>query len=305
MIGGPRQRRQALLAAALGAAAATAQAGLPRLCSQAAPLSVAQQDQRLQLAAQVRHELQAAGATVALIARSGVDLARFGLRYSHAGVALRDNPHLPWSVRQLYYACDEGRPRLFDQGLAGFVLAADDVPETAHVTLLLLPAEAAQPVQAAALDARLPLRLLAAQYSANAYAFALRYQNCNQWLAELLAVAWGGLGTEARRADAQRWLQQQAYAPQRIQLPSPLWVPLAWLLPMLHVDDHPAADLEAAQMHISMPDSVLGFAQQRLPAAQRIELCHDARQIVVRRNGPPLGPGCEAAAGDEVRALNP
>ncbi len=292
-----------LLTAALLVAAGTAQAGLPPLCTQAAPLTAAQQDQRLRLAAQVRHELQAAGAAAALIARSGVDLARFGLRYSHAGLALRDNPHAPWSVRQLYFACDEGRPRLFDQGLAGFVLAADGVPATAHVSLLLLPPEAAHLVQTAALDAALPLRLLSARYSANAYAFGLPYQNCNQWLAELLAVAMGGLGTQASRADAQQWLKDEGYEAQRIELPSPLWVPLAWLLPLLHVDDHPAADLEAARMHISMPDSVLAFAHRRLPAAQRIELCHDAQQIVVRRNGPPFGAGCQAAAGDEVHAF--
>jgi hypothetical protein len=285
-------------------AAAVAHAGALRLCEREQALSTAQQDRRLRLAAQVRHELTAAGATVALIARSGVDLSRFGLRYSHSGLTLRDNPNTPWSVRQLYYDCQQARPRLFDQGLAGFVLAADDVPATAHVTLLLPPPEAAQALRTTALDPGVPLRLLAARYSANAYAFSLRYQNCNQWLAELLAVALGGLGPDASRADAQRWLQQAAYEPQAVRLPSPLWVPLAWLLPLLHVDDHPPADLEAPLMRISMPDSVLAFAQARLPAARRIELCHDARHIVVRRDGSPLGPGCDADRdGDEVTPL--
>ena len=44
----------------------------------------------LRFAAAVREALAAAGTPAALIARSGTDLSRFGLRYSHAGVALAD-----------------------------------------------------------------------------------------------------------------------------------------------------------------------------------------------------------------------
>jgi hypothetical protein len=46
-------------------------------------------------------------------------------------------------------------------------------------------------LQAAALDTPLALQLLGGSYSANAHAFSTRYQNCNQWVAELLAEAWG------------------------------------------------------------------------------------------------------------------
>jgi hypothetical protein len=130
-----RTARWAALAAAalaLCCAAGAAQAASAALqyCDRAATASAAQQDALLRLAALVRDELDASGARVALLARSGHDLTRFGQHYSHAGIGLRADAAAPWEVRQLYYACDERRGRLYDQGLAGFVLGADGAATT-------------------------------------------------------------------------------------------------------------------------------------------------------------------------------
>src|SRR5262245_10514393 len=97
------------LAAWLLAGATAAQAALTgvRYCDQPQPLSARQQDRLLQFAAVARRELEASGHGVALVARSGIDLSRFGVRYSHAGVSLKANANAPWSVRQLYFSCDE------------------------------------------------------------------------------------------------------------------------------------------------------------------------------------------------------
>jgi len=277
-----------------------AQAGVPRLCEQGVELSPQQKDRRLQLVAQLKQELQRSGQAVALVARSGVDLARFELRYSHAGIALRDSPNAPWSVRQLYYACDEQRPRLFDQGLAGFLLAADDLP-SAHVTLLLPPPDAAQALASAALDGTLALSLLAADYSANAFAFSTRYQNCNQWVAELLAAAWGpaqGSVGATTREQAQAWLQQRGYEPHRFE--GPPWLYLASLfVPRLHQRDHPEEDRAAARYRVSMPSSLEAFVRAQLPGTERIEFCQDDTRITVRRGWQPLGESCEPGPGDE------
>ena len=43
------------------------------------------------------------------------------------------------------------------------------------------------------------LALLGREYSANAYPFSPRYQNCNQWVAELLATAWRPAGAAGWR----------------------------------------------------------------------------------------------------------
>ena len=290
------------LAAALCVAAGSVQAGSVRLCEQGTELSADQKDRRLRLVAQLRQELDAADTPAVLIARSGVDLSRFALRYSHAGISLRHSPNTPWSVRQLYYACDEGKPRLFDQGLAGFLLAADDGPGV-HVSMVLLPAPESSALSATALDRTLALHLLAGTYSANAHAFSTRYQNCNQWVAELLAAAWGGLGSLPSREQAQGWLRAQDYQPHRFEVGSRLLAWLAQLVPLLHHDDHPATDVDAAVYRVSMPVALEAFVQRRVPGARRVELCHDERHIVVRQGWQPLGAGCEPGPGDRVIAF--
>lgn len=292
----------AALALALVGLAPPARAGATSgLCEQASHADLAQQDRRLRLAALLRQLLDSSGAEVALVARSGTDLARFGLRHSHAGLALQASPNTPWSVRQLYYACAEGQPRLFDQGLAGFVLAADAQP-VVHVSVLLMPAPEAAALAAAALHRPTALALLAPRYSANAYAFGTRYQNCNQWVAELLAAAWGGLGPTPDRAQAQQWLQVEGYAPHRFEA-HPLLALLARAVPLLHHDDHPADAAAAGVFAVSMPDAVRAFVQQRLPASRHLELCQDTRHVVLRRDGPPLDDRCEPAEGDETLPL--
>ena len=297
------------LAAALAALAALAamllatpaQAGSlpPRGCDRAVNVTATQQDRLLRFAGAVREALAASGAQAALIARSGTDLSRFGLRYSHAAVALADGLDTPWAVRQLYYACAEGQPRLFDQGLAGFVLGSDDA-DTGYVSLLLLPPDGAALLARAALDKPLALGLLNPQYSANAYPFSTRYQNCNQWVAELMAAALTGSTT---REDAQAWLRSAGYAPRPVQA-SP-WLMLAGrFVPWLHFDDHPGEQLDQGAVQTSLPDSLEAFALQRWPAARRIELCHGPQGIVQREGGTPLAAGCVAQAGDRVTALN-
>ena len=166
-----------------------AHAGLVAYCSEPAPLSAAQNDRLIRFGAIVKAELERSGGSVALIARSGLDLNRFGQRYSHAGVSLKTGPESPWAVRQLYLDCDERRPRLFDQGMAAFVLGGDE-PTLGYVSVLLLPPAPAAALESTALDNRHALALLGREYSANAYPFSPRYQNCNQWVAELLATAW-------------------------------------------------------------------------------------------------------------------
>jgi hypothetical protein len=298
--------RALLLAAALlaGTAACRAGSASPRLCDQSVAATARQQDRLLRFAAVVRSELEASGQGVALVARSGLNLDRFGVRYSHAGISLKASANAAWSVRQLYYACDERRPRLYDQGLPGFVLGTDDAA-LGYVSLVLLPPDEAAELERTALDKARALRLLAATYSANAYPFSLRYQNCNQWVMELLASAWGGLAdTESLRADAQRWLQQQGYVPSVIEVGSRLLMFIGGFIPWVHVDDHPEQDRFDLLYRISMPASIEAFVRERLPGAQRVEICHTERVIVVHRGWDSIATGCRAGVLDTVISLD-
>ncbi len=274
-----------------------------QFCDRPQVHDAAQQDRMLRFAAIVRAELEASGEEVALISRTGINLDRLGVRFSHSGVSLRRDGEVPWSVRQLYYACDERRPRLFDQGIAGFLFNTDD-PTSGHVSIVLLPPAAAGQLERTARDRQRALRLLAAQYSANAYPFSVRYQNCNQWVVELLAAAWADLPDGADLRDrAQRWLAENGYAPEPVVLDSHPMKFAAHFMPLIHLDDHPEDDRYGMQMRISLPQTIEAFVRQRLPQARRIEVCHDQHQAVVRTGWQPIAEGCRPAAGDRVIAL--
>jgi hypothetical protein len=297
--------RGVLLLAALcaGACGAQAASASQRFCDRPLTLSAQQQDRLLQVAAVVRRELEAAGQAVALISRSGLDLKRFGIRYSHAGLSLKDN-ETPWSVRQLYYACDERRPRLYDQGLAGFLFGTDD-PAVGYVSIVWMPAAQAAELERAAQDKARALRLIAGRYSANAYPFSLRYQNCNQWVAEMLATAWGGLADGADlRARAQTWLSSAGYAPPAVEVRSHAAMFAGAFVPLIHYDDHPVDDRYALRFHTSLPQALEDFVRARAPGARRVELCHDATRVVIHEGWDAVPDGCKPRPGDRVIALD-
>ena len=271
-------------------------------CDRAPELSAAAQDKLLRFAAVVRDALgEVAPDGLALISRSGLDVARFGIRHSHTAIAWRDAQGR-WQARQLYYACEEGRPRLYDQGLAGFVLGSDDAAE-GYVSIVVPPGDAARALRGAALDTPRALRLLAGTYSANAHPFSRRYQNCNQWVAELLADAWRPAGAaEDPRAEAQTWLAEAGYAPAPIRVAA--WQLLASaFVPLIHLDDHPEPDRAAATLHLSLPRSIEAFVRQRHPGSRRLALCHDGTQVVVRNGWTPLAEGCRPEGGDRAVVL--
>ena len=289
-----------LVLAAAALAAGPAWADSLRFCDRGSAMTAAQQDRLLRFAAVARQTLQESGAELALVARSGLDLSRFGLRYSHAGVSLKASDNGPWSVRQLYYACDEGRPRLYDQGMAGFVSGTDD-PSLGYLSILLLPAAESATLAGAAMDRPRALRLLSGSYSANAYAWSVRHQNCNQWVMELLATAWGALpDTPALRGQAQHWLAAQGFEPRPVPVGSHALMFAAHFVPWLHFDDHPPQDRFALQMRTVVPASIEAFVRARLPASRHVELCHDEHSIVVRHGGPPIADGCTPGPGDTV-----
>jgi hypothetical protein len=278
-----------------------------RFCDQPAELSADQKDQLFRFAAIIKTALEDSGQSLALISRSGLDLSRFGVRYSHAGLSLKASQNTPWSVRQLYYACDEKRPRVFDQGISGFLLGLND-PAIGYVSVVLLPAAQAAELERTVLDNRLALQLLSPTYSANAYPFSLSYQNCNQWVMEMLAAAWGRLGDTGEapdlRAQAQRWLKNQGYEPSVFNL---VWHPLMWLantIPWVHDDDHPPEDLAQTVFRVSMPESIETFVRAQVPGAERMEFCHSNRRVVMRRGWAPIADGCQPGAQDTVIALD-
>jgi len=291
------------LSALLALAGGVVHAASSQFCDRAKPLTARQQDRLLRFTAVVQEALSNTGSDAVLISRSGLDLSRFHIRYSHAAIAWKAADGT-WSARQLYYACDEGLPRLYDQGLAGFVMGIDD-SALGYVSIVALPSEAAQALRGAALDTPRALHLLAARYSANAYPFSLRYQNCNQWVMELLAVAWGELPDgDDLRERAQQWLREAPYKPEPVDVGSHALVFASSFVPLLHLDDHPQDDIYALKLRVSLPSTVEAFVREQRPGSERIELCHDSRQVVVHRGWEPVSDGCQPTGGDRVVLLD-
>jgi hypothetical protein len=286
-----------------GPAPVSVQASAAQFCDRPQVHDARKQDRILRFAAIVREQLDASGEEIALISRSGIDLRYLGIRFSHSGLSLKHGGDVPWSVRQLYYACDEGRPRLYDQGVAGFLFNTDE-PSIGYVSIVLLPRQEAMALQRAALDRPRALRLLAARYSANAFPFSTRYQNCNPWVVELMAAAWGSLADgDDLRERAQAWLAASGYAPPPIDIDSHPLKFAAGFMPLVHLDDHPEEDRYGLRFQVTMPTAIESFVRHRMPQAKRIELCHDENQVVIRQGWQSIAEGCRPAAGDRVVAL--
>jgi hypothetical protein len=279
-------------------------AGSLRFCDRPASLSLAQQDKLLRFSEVIKAELQTSGQSLALISRSGLDLSRFNTRYSHAGISLKDSQNTPWSIRQLYYACDEDKPKIFDQGMAGFVMGTDS-PKLGYISVVLLPDEAAKPLAIAALNNAHSLALLNATYSANAFAFAQKYQNCNQWIIEMMATSFGALGIDGNaRLRAQQWLRENEYLPSVMEVGSRFLMWMGAFISMIHSDDHPADDLARQQYQVTMPAAIEAFVFAKFPLAERVEFCHNEQHIVIHRGRTPVAEGCLPGEGDTVLAFN-
>jgi len=89
-----------------------------------------------------------------------------------------------------------------------------------------------------------------------------------------------------------------------VEVNSQFWMAVAHLVPWLTREGHPQEDLFALRFRISLPSSIERFVRQRVDGVRRIELCHDERQVVLRRDGASIERGCIAREGDELTPLD-
>ncbi|MBC5763529.1 DUF2145 domain-containing protein [Ramlibacter albus] len=153
----------------------------------------------------------ASGTQVVLLARTGQDLTKYGLRYSHMGIAYRTSGtdgSPAWRVLHKLNHCGTADAAIYRQGLAEFFL--DDLwrYEAAWVTP---PREMQAQVLALVADTPRSLQLHRKPYSIVSYAWGQRYQQSNQWAIETLAAA--AEPTIATREQAQAWLRFKGYEP--------------------------------------------------------------------------------------------
>lgn len=219
----------------------------------------------LRLASETRIVLEATGAAVVLVGRIGRDMSRYGLRYSHMGLALRDHPKGRWTIVHQLNHCGSDRSALFDEGLGNFFL--DDL--FAFESVVVAPSQTVQERLLRALDTPLATDLHEPRYSIIAYPSATSYQNSNQWVLEVLAAALASEGAVVNRAAAQTWLTGRGYTPSRIYVAPMERVGAGLFAANVRFDDHPEEARRSGHYHVVSADSVLAFLGRLDPRLRR------------------------------------
>jgi hypothetical protein len=258
----PRCARACLLACLLALAGPAARAGTA--CTGAA-LQPAEVRQAMDLAARVYAALDASGARVALVARAGQDLSRYGLRYSHMAFVWRDHPQGRWLVVHELNACGTAQSALFNDGLGNFFL--DKMYR--YEALILSPGE--QQALAGILATAAPQQLHDARYNLLAYPFAQRYQNSNQWVLETYAAAVSGQ-PDSSRAQAQAWLEAAGYRPITVEIDALTRLGARMFRANVAFDDQPFGRRMAGHIDTVTVESVRRFVRARDPLARELEL---------------------------------
>jgi hypothetical protein len=208
----------------------------------------------LDLALRTARALDASGADVVLVARVGQDLSRHGLRYSHAGWAVRESPGAPWRIVHKLNACGTSSAALYRQGLAEFFL--DDLH--AYEAGLAVPTPAVQvALKPVLLDNTRSAALHHAPYSMLAYPWAVRYQQSNQWALETLALAMEP--AVATREQAQGWLRLKGYTPTTVRVSAVTRLGARMTRANVEFDDHPGERRYAGRIDTVSVESIHDF----------------------------------------------
>jgi hypothetical protein len=244
------------LGLALGLALSTpARAG--RTCDEA-PLDAREAARSMDLALRTFQALDASGAQAALVARAGQDLSKYGLRYSHMGIAVRDHPDGRWTVVHELNECGTASSALYSEGLGNFFLSG----LFHYEAQLVIPSPAAQARLAELAKSRTARRLHEPRYSMLSYAYSTQYQNSNQWVLETLAAASAPPGQVETRDEAQAWLKQAGYAPITVYVPCVTRLGARLFRANVAFDDHPFGRRMAGQIDTVTTESIVRFVKQ-------------------------------------------
>ncbi|MEA9588642.1 DUF2145 domain-containing protein [Xanthomonas sp. WHRI 10064A] len=212
-------------------------------------------------------------AQVVLLARGGQDLSRYGLKHSHLAFALRDEDGL-WRVRHLLNRCKSDASQLYVEGLSNFV------GESALSSDLRvgIPTRAVQQRLHDLLsgNGNIAHRLHETRYSIVAYPFSTEYQNSNQWVLEVLAVA---LAAQAQppeliddRRKAQAWLRAARYHPSILHLDLRQRLGARFVAANAATSDHPAGERVSGNYSVVTVESVFDFLHQRDAVLQELSI---------------------------------
>jgi len=219
---------------------------------------------QMDLAQRTVAALDASGARVALVARAGQDLAKYRLRYSHMGIAVRDHAAGRWTVVHELNDCGTAVSGLYNEGMGNFFLT--DLYRTE--AQLVIPSPEAQDKLAKLAATRTPLRLHEPRYNMLAYVYSTQYQNSNQWVLETLAAALAPPGQVETRAEAQSWMRSKGFQPPTIEVPAAVRLGARMFRANVAFDDHPFDRRMAGQIDTVSTDAVLRLLRMVDPGSK-------------------------------------
>ncbi len=215
--------------------------------------------QGMDLAERTARALDASGAEVVVLARAGQDLSKYGLRWSHLGLAYKETTDTGtrWRVVHKLNQCGSARADLYRQGLGEFFL---DDPWDYRAGVVVLAPEVQMKLHALLHDNRNVQRLHVPDYNMLAYPWAQRYQQSNQWAIETLAMAMEP-GANSRE-QAQAWLQFKGYQPTTLHLGAMTRLGARMTAANIAFDDHPNAKRFSDRIETVTADSVFDWLQR-------------------------------------------
>lgn len=214
--------------------------------------------------------LDETNAPVAMVSRVGTDLSKHGLRYSHAGFAVRDHPDGRWTVVHLLNDCSSDGSGLYAQGLVNF-FADDLVNQDARISWL-------EPGIAERLAARLLAlpddTLYTPRYNLIARPDSKSYQNSTSWVLEHIAAAIPPEAGVRTRAAAYRHALAAGFEPGRIRIPYAKRIMGGLFAANLVFTDHPVATRLGGDYPVVTVRSILEWLQRGGIGVQEREWRH-------------------------------
>ncbi len=165
-------------------------------------------------AQRVLQQLEKNDAPVAMLARHGTNLKKYGLHYSHVGFVVRDHADGKWTVVHLLNQCGTPHSNIYAQGLVNFFL--DDLqsqdarivwlkPELAERLSVILNTHASS--------------VFDPDYNVIARYDSKHYQNSTAWALDILSTAQLPANHTPKRSQAQAMQKAQGFVPDTINIP--------------------------------------------------------------------------------------
>lgn len=214
------------------------------------------------------------GVDVAIAARGGQDLSKYGLRHSHLAILLRDD-NRQWQVYHLLNRCQGNTSRLYREGLVN-LLGESSVSSNLRVGIPT-PEVAAALRQLLAGDAPTAHALHQPRYSMLAWPGGDDYQNSNQWVLEMLAAAIA----QARdgqhldtRSKTRHWLKDNGFLPSRLHIGLGKRLGARFFVDNVAVTDHPASERISGNYSVVTVESVFNFLHDQQVLQQELSIPH-------------------------------